>query len=301
MIQAVVVVARVVFRHDEVDRVHAVEGVLEVGTVAVLAVGQPAAVAPGAAGVVRVHVVGIEIDAAEKVHDAARRQPEQVRVGDIVAPQRSRRVPRRIEPRGRPPRQRIVRLRKPVIDATLDSVLGVDSEIAPVGQHQERRIVVVVLLEMAVQHGPLRGARGEVAHRDFDVPPAGSAVVAVVSHGTDRSHDELAVVDDGPLVHEPGPGAVVVQLDQLSGHVVGGQVRDPRYERGEQTHQPQLAHRSSPHRASGSGRSWKCTTLLVVPLPPSMWNGARVLTVAHSPRPFQPAFGSSIRPSIHFV
>ena len=32
--------------------------------------------------------------------------------------------------------------------------------------------------------------------------------------------------------------------------------------------------------ASGSGRIWKCITLLVVPLPVSMWNGARVLTVA---------------------
>ena len=53
--------------------------------------------------------------------------------------------------------------------------------------------------------------------------------------------------------------------------------------------------------ASGSGRSWNFTTLLVVPLPPSMWNGARVLTVAQSPRPFQPAFGSSMRPSIHLV
>src|SRR5947199_303421 len=55
------------------------------------------------------------------------------------------------------------------------------------------------------------------------------------------------------------------------------------------------------HRASGSGRSWKCRTLLVVPLPPSMWKGARVLTVAQSPRPFQSPFGSSIRPSSHFV
>src|SRR5262249_40086478 len=43
--------------------------------------------------------------------------------------------------------------------------------------------------------------------------------------------------------------------------------------------------------ANGSGRSWKCTTLLVVPLPPSIWNGARVEYVAQSPFPFQPAFG----------
>ena len=28
--------------------------------------------------------------------------------------------------------------------------------------------------------------------------------------------------------------------------------------------------------ASGSGRSWNCTTLLGVPLPVSVWNGARV-------------------------
>jgi hypothetical protein len=49
--------------------------------------------------------------------------------------------------------------------------------------------------------------------------------------------------------------------------------------------------------ASGSGRSWNRIALLVVPCPPSMWNGVRVLTDAQSPRPFQPAVGSSIRPS----
>jgi len=58
---------------------------------------------------------------------------------------------------------------------------------------------------------------------------------------------------------------------------------------------------SAAYFASGSGRSWNFTTLLVVPLPPSMWNGARVLTVDQIPRPFHPAAGSSTRPSIHFV
>ena len=53
--------------------------------------------------------------------------------------------------------------------------------------------------------------------------------------------------------------------------------------------------------ASGSGRIWKCITWLVVPRPVSMWNGVRVLMVAHRPRPFHPAFASSMRPSIHFV
>src|SRR5206468_7980453 len=55
------------------------------------------------------------------------------------------------------------------------------------------------------------------------------------------------------------------------------------------------------YRAKGLGRSWKWSTLLVVPLPVSMWNGARVLTVAKRLRPFQPPFGLSIRPSIHLV
>src|SRR5436190_20922463 len=59
-----------------------------------------------------------------------------------------------------------------------------------------------------------------------------------------------------------------------------------------------LEHR---YFASGSGRSWNLITLLVVPFAVSMWNGARVLTVDQMPRPFQPAAGSSMRPSIHFV
>jgi integron integrase len=51
------------------------------------------------------------------------------------------------------------------------------------------------------------------------------------------------------------------------------------------------------HFASGSGRSWKCTTRGLLPLPPSMSQGARSPLVVHSPRPFHPAFGSSMRPS----
>src|SRR5919108_6587399 len=55
-----------------------------------------------------------------------------------------------------------------------------------------------------------------------------------------------------------------------------------------------------PYRANGSGRIWNLITLLVVPLPVSMWNGARVLIVDQIPRPFHPPFRSSMRPSIHF-
>src|SRR6185295_708933 len=36
-------------------------------------------------------------------------------------------------------------------------------------------------------------------------------------------------------------------------------------------------------------------------IPSSEWNGARVELVAHSARPFQPPFGSSMRPSAHLA
>src|SRR5262249_15420130 len=53
--------------------------------------------------------------------------------------------------------------------------------------------------------------------------------------------------------------------------------------------------------ANGSGRSWKRTTLGSVPLPPSTWKGVRFPNVDHRPRPLQPAFASSMRPSIHLA
>ena len=38
-----------------------------------------------------------------------------------------------------------------------------------------------------------------------------------------------------------------------------------------------------------------------VRVPPSLWNSVRVPDVVHRPRPFQPAFGSSMRPSTFLV
>ena len=60
-----------------------------------------------------------------------------------------------------------------------------------------------------------------------------------------------------------------------------GEVRGARWNRGAHVRKrPDGAPRSQSARvvyfASGSGRSWKCTTLLGVPLPVSVWNGARV-------------------------
>ena len=40
-----------------------------------------------------------------------------------------------------------------------------------------------------------------------------------------------------------------------------------------------------------------CMAIGGVPFPVSMWNGVRVLVVTHSPRPFHPPFGLSMRPS----
>jgi hypothetical protein len=55
------------------------------------------------------------------------------------------------------------------------------------------------------------------------------------------------------------------------------------------------------HCASGSGRTWKCTTRGLLPLPPSLSHGVRSPLVTHRPRPFQPARASSIRPSMPFM
>src|SRR6266550_8704327 len=49
--------------------------------------------------------------------------------------------------------------------------------------------------------------------------------------------------------------------------------------------------------ASGSGLTWMCTARGLLPLPPSISHGVRSPLLLHSPRPFQPAFGSSMRPS----
>jgi hypothetical protein len=49
--------------------------------------------------------------------------------------------------------------------------------------------------------------------------------------------------------------------------------------------------------ASGSGRTWKCTAMGLMPLPPSWSHGVRSPLDVHRPRPFQPALGSSMRPS----
>ena len=236
MIQAVVVIARVVFRHHKVNRGHPVEGVLEIrGVPAARTVSQPAAVMPGATGVVGVHVVGLEAHTAEEVHDAARGQPEEIRVRDVVAAQRLRGAPRRIERRDRSPPQGIAGLREPVIDTPLHSVLRIQREVAAVREREERGARVVVLLQVAMQHRMPRNTRREVVDRYLHVAPVGITIVAIVPHGAHRSDDEFVVVHDGPLVHEPRPCSVVVQLDQWTGYVIDREVAPTRGADDQQT------------------------------------------------------------------
>src|SRR5882672_6861370 len=53
--------------------------------------------------------------------------------------------------------------------------------------------------------------------------------------------------------------------------------------------------------ASGFGRTCSLKTLGCSPLPPSLWKTVRVPDVVHRPLPFQPALGSSTRPSTSLV
>ncbi len=53
--------------------------------------------------------------------------------------------------------------------------------------------------------------------------------------------------------------------------------------------------------ASGWGRIWKCTTSGLVPFPVSMCQGVLSPLGTHRPRPFHPAWGSSMRPSNPFM
>jgi hypothetical protein len=53
----------------------------------------------------------------------------------------------------------------------------------------------------------------------------------------------------------------------------------------------------TPQLASGSGRICTLKTFGRTPVPPSLWKLARVPDVVQRARPFQPAFGSSMRPS----
>src|ERR1043166_7902439 len=86
------------------------------------------------------------------------------------------------------------------------------------------------------------------------------------------------------------------ELDGKLGEADSDSIRRVRG-RGEKQENERGPDRVSHQCASGSGRSWKCTANGCMPLPPSFNQGARSPLVVQSPRPFHPAFASSIRPS----
>src|SRR5439155_26570701 len=108
-------------------------------------------------------------------------------------------------------------------------------EIPPIREGEERRARMVVLLQMAMQHRMSRDTRREVVDRHLHVPPVGITIVAIVPHRAHRSDDELAVVHDCALVHEPRPCPVVVQLDQRTGYVIDREVTPTRGAPDQQT------------------------------------------------------------------
>src|SRR5438552_3053640 len=97
-----------------------------------------------------------------------------------------------------------------------------------------------------MQHRMPRNTRREVVDRYLHVAPVGITIVAIVPHGAHRSDDEFAVVHDGPLVHEPRPCAVVVQLDQRTGYVIDRPIAPTRGAHDQQTRhrQTHLRYRS---------------------------------------------------------
>jgi hypothetical protein len=177
VVNAVVVVPRVILGHDEVDRALTVVRVLQVRTVAVAPLQQPAGVLPRAPGIIRVHVIGIVIEASEEVQNPSGWQSKQVGVGDVVAAEVGRVLAGRFERQRGPPRERVLRLGEAVVDSPLATVFRVYGQITPVRQRHERGAIVIVLFEVLVHHGRADRLCLDVVHADFDVSPSGICVV----------------------------------------------------------------------------------------------------------------------------
>ena len=160
------------------------------------------------------------MERANEVVEPPGRHLEQVRVRRVVAGVH-RIVARRLDVARGAPHERVVRLRHTVIHPPLACVHAVDGKDAAVLPHVERGRIVIVLLEMWMEHDRLRRAALDVVHRHLDVPRTRIADVRLVPpDGADRSHDQFAFVHDDARIHEPRPAAVVVQLHERRGDVV---------------------------------------------------------------------------------
>ncbi|MFT3766977.1 MAG: hypothetical protein QM820_15885 [Minicystis sp.] len=209
MIDARIVIPRVVLGGDEVDPIHAVRRILEIAIDVpdvVLALREPAGVFPGVA-LVRgdQHVRAAPVAAGEVVDPVLGREIEQVRVCrveiavDLRGP---------VEGQVRPPRRAVVRLLGDPVSADLVAVVvGVHRQIAAVRADEQRWDVVIVLLDV-IERDPLARALGDVVGHQIDV------TVAIVAGGhRSDEHRAVGLVDDDPLVLVPAPAAVVVEDD----------------------------------------------------------------------------------------
>ena len=109
------------------------------------------------------------------------------------------------------------RIRNPPAGERVGGVRCVHRDVAAVSTHVQRRGVVVVVLEMGVEHRAAGVARSEVERDDLDI--AVTCHAACTGSIGNRADDEGPSnrIDDGPLVLEPGPRPVVVEHDDL-GH-----------------------------------------------------------------------------------
>ena len=146
-----------------------------------------------------------------------------------------------------------------------------------------------------VEDGRLRQA--EVARsQDLHVAVELDAALAVRQRALEIDDAGVRVERRVEGVHDPPPDPLVgtdlvrhflgerlPRGDHEADHLGAGGRRRQRQRQQQRRQQNRTQHRHdrslpghAAYFASGSGRNWKCTTLLGVPLPVSVWNGARV-------------------------
>ena len=218
------VVAGMVLGDDQVDPVIGAQvgagGVTGVAVdVADLLPGQQAAAElPGLAVVVGDEIAGVIVYGAhEAVQHAV--QTVHVLVGDAAPAAEGPHLLRGLEQSGPvqrsllAPDSRVGGLADPPAGEVVALVTAVDGDPAPVGPAPQRRVVVVIGFEALMEHDGAGGARFtepvEVHHVQVHVPSAPLAVGP--AGGGDCSEQQRAGrgVDQGALVLEPAPAAVV--------------------------------------------------------------------------------------------
>src|SRR5262245_26258072 len=165
------------------------------------------------------------------------------------------------------------------------------------GKVRDRSVRTSELLQNAASGGVReRGERG--IETDFRIL---NHAVQYVAHGLAACKGRLSALRCRPPSPQTGPISPLPSLthDECRHALVQNKPPGSREPGG---HVAALSRCACDHFASGSGRSCSFTSFGTLPLPtPSSWNGVRLPELAHMPRPFQPPFGSSMRPSTSFA